>query len=365
VNTYFIGLRAPIQLSAQWQMRPTFNYKNGYDHYVFVRQNPAIFENKHRTHVIDAGLDNVFNTSWGRIATGLNYRKESINSSNLGERTRDNYGAFLEYQLDRFEKWNVTAGLFLNHNSVFGTRLYPGLDFGYKLRDSWRLYANIGMGQRLPTFTDLYYTGPSNIGNERLAPELLTSYELGTKVVQQNWKLNAAIFYKAGQDFIDWVRPDTMSAWTVENFTSLNTLGAHLDGQYSCSWNKSKITLYTGYTFLNPEIGKVADANKVDWNAQYAINALKHQWVVRAMAEFSERWNIMLGSRLLSRLNAGKIVDGYKRSHYQLIDASLSYKSKNFRIYLDVNNLFDIKYIESGVVPLPGSWLTLGIKGNI
>lgn len=365
VNTYILGLRVPIQVSPKWQIRPAINYKNGYDHYVFVRQNPAIFQNKHRTQVVDASVDNVIATNWGNIAAGINYRKESINSSNLGERTRDNYAAFLEYQWNNLDQWNFTAGLFLNHNSVFGTKLYPGIDIGYKLNDTWRLYANAGMGQRLPTFTDLYYTGPSNIGNALLSPESLISYELGTKLKQKNWQLNTALFYKLGSDFIDWVRPDTMSPWTVENFTSLNTFGIHLDAQYKHQWNKSGLALYSGYTYLNPQLGSIADASKQDWSSQYAINALRHQWVLRANLNVNNKWNVLLGSRFLSRINGGASVAGYKRTGYQLLDASLSYNVKKIRVYLDVNNIFNVKYIESGVVPLPGTWITVGLRAKV
>jgi len=32
---------------------------------------------------------------------------------------------------------------------------------------------------------------------------------------------------------------------------------------------------------------------------------------------------------------------------------------------LDGANLMDVQYIESGAVPMPGTWLTLGFKAKI
>lgn len=365
VNTVNLAFRLPVQVSKNWLLRPSANYRNGYDHYVFVRQNPAIFQNKHRTHTVDASLDNIITTKYGDIALGLNVRNERIISTNLGHHSRINYGAFAEYQFQYSDRLDVNAGIYFNQNSVFGSNAYPGIDVGYKINNAMRVYANAGMGQRLPTFTDLYYVGPGNMGNEDLRPEFMTSYEAGLKYIKNKLQVNAAVFYKDGRDFIDWVRPDTSTAWMVNNFTNINTRGLHIDAGYKVDLADNAIILSTGYTYLDPRIGKTSDEDKQHWQSQYAVNALQHQWIARAGWSWKDQWQVSLTNRSIYRLNTGTPVAGYAKRTYQLTDLRLDYKFRNVSLDLVVNNLFNVRYIESGVVPLPGRWMTLGLTYNL
>ncbi len=47
------------------------------------------------------------------------------------------------------------------------------------------------------------------------------------------------------------------------------------------------------------------------------------------------------------------------------MDARLSFRQEHYSIYADGANLFNVQYIEAGAVPMPGRWLTLGIKANL
>ncbi len=257
---------------------------------------------------------------------------------------------------------DVNAGVYFNQNSVFGSKAYPGIDIGYKINEALRIYGNAGMGQRLPTFTDLYYVGPNNVGNANLKPEFMSSYEAGVKYFKDKFYANASVFHKDGRAFIDWVRPDTGSTWMVQNFTGINTTGLHIDAGYKIEWSKNSLNLFTGYTYLNPQIGTIADQSKQHWQSQYAVNALQHQWIARASLSLHEQWQISIANRLINRLNAGNAIAGYAKKSYQLTDFRLDYKLKSIAVDIAINNIFDIKYIESGVVPLPGLWLSLGLR---
>lgn len=362
VNTTNLAFRLPVQVTKNWMIRPAASYRNGYDHYVFIKQRPQVYQNKHRTHTIDASLDNIINTKLGNIALGLNVRNEKIVSSNLGDHSRINYGAFLEYHYQFAEKLDVNGGVYLNHNSVYGTNVYPGIDIGYKISDAIRIYGNAGIGQRLPTFTDLYYTGPNNKGNAELKPELMNSYEAGIKYFENKIHINASIFHKDGREFIDWVRPDTTATWMAYNFAGIKTTGVHLDASYSIDWSKNNLKLYTGYTFLDPKISNNSDEDKQAWQSQYAVNALQHQWIARASLNLNNAWQISLANKLVNRLGTGTPVEGYNKKSYQLTDLRIDYKIKSLSFDISINNIFNVKHIESGVVPLPGRWMTLGLN---
>ena len=48
---------------------------------------------------------------------------------------------------------------------------FPGLDLGIDVSSNLKFYGNIGKTYRIPTYTDLYYSDKTTIGNENLVPE--------------------------------------------------------------------------------------------------------------------------------------------------------------------------------------------------
>lgn len=365
VNTVNAGFRLPIQINKNWLLKPALNYRNGYDHYIYTRKNPSVYENKHHTNTFDASLDNTFNSRIGTWAMGLNVRPEAISSNNLGERSRMNYGAFLAYQNSFENKFDLNIGLYFNQNSIFGKRLYPGIDLGYQVSTSTRLYANAGLGQRLPTFTDLYYNSPTNKGNDLLRPEEMRSYELGVKYAKNQIKLQSSLFYKNGTSFIDWVRPDTLSPWSAHNFTTLNIAGFNLNGSFWHKFGAMNLLVNSSYTFLSPKIGTPMESSIQNWNSQYAINSLQHQWVLSASLQVNKHWEFTASNRYVKRLNAGNPIGEYARNSFSLTDAKIRYTQGSFGVWVSMNNILDVKHIESGVVPLPGRWSTVGLSWQL
>jgi outer membrane receptor protein involved in Fe transport len=54
----------------------------------------------------------------------------------------------------------------------------------------------------------------------------------------------------------------------------------------------------------------------------------------------------------------------YGDSHV-IVDTRLAYRSDRYEIFLDVTNLFDEQYVESGFSPMPGRWIVGGIRLHI
>lgn len=361
----FASIKVPLRLSERWQMKPYLSFRYGYDDYIFVRQDPSIFRNQHHTYTLDGGLDHTLYTRLGTLGLGLAWRNEQINSTNLGDRSRSNIGGSAAWRKS-WQNMDIHGSLFLNYNSVFGAKLYPSLDFGYQIDDAFRVFVNAGSGQRLPTFTDLYYVGPSNLGNDQLKPETLTTLELGLKHNDEGWSSQVSLMYKYGSDFIDWVRSDTTQPWQVMNFTTLTTLGFHADVQKNFRLlEQATIHAYTGYTYLYPTVGAPSTTGSSGLISRYAINSLQHQWVSRLSATLWQRLDLALSNRLIYRYNAEHTEGHPRRSAYDLLDLRVGYRIGDFTVGLDVHNLLDVSYIESGVVPLPGRWLTFSLRMKI
>lgn len=361
VQVFIAGIFGDIKMNNNWKIEPNIQYRYAKDDYIFIRQNPSAYHNIHETNIADVSLNSSYSSRFGVLGLGLNSRMELINSNNLGKNNRNNTGMFVEYRFKTQKPFDITIGAFGNYNNVFGFNIYPGIDFGYDILPTFRLYANIGSGQRLPTFTDLHYKGPANIGNEYLQPEWATTYELGAKYQHKHTFATIAMFYRNGKDFIDWTRTDTTQPWMPQNYYRVSTVGFNSYIRQHFQLHPNVVgNVYLGYTYLYPKLHN-NDKNII---SHYVINSLQHQFVTRLQMNLIQRFDLSITNRLLHRLNSNNIPT-HSVQQYNLSDLRLAYRWNSFNFYLDCTNLFDIRYIENGVVPMPGRWFTFGIKWHI
>jgi vitamin B12 transporter len=116
------------------------------------------------------------------------------------------------------------------------------------------------------------------------------------------------------------------------------------------------VALITGlsYTYLHSTINDDAPVGESEKKlSQYALQNLRHQLCANANFEFFHTLNITVAARYQQRVSF---------TDYTLLDARISFTRRQFNIYADVNNIADVQYIEAGAVPMPGRWVTLGIK---
>ncbi len=358
VNTILTAVAYTTKISPTWTLLPRLSYRNNIDDYLYIKQTPDKFHNHHRTQVLDAELNNSFQTSIGTFGLGLESRTEKINSTNLGKRDRTSAGIYGEYKFEPIERLLLNAGVYTNYNSDYGWQAFPGIDAGYNFYGNWRLFVNIGTGQRLPTYTDLYYKGPTNIGNDQLQPEKSSYTEGGVKYNADKLIFNTSYFYRRITNFIDWVKALQADPWQPQNFSTVNTKGFTLSGDYilksaNATAPLSNLRAGISYTNLDPAFKTtIANANF----SRYALESLRNQLSGTINAEFYNLMSLTVTTRYCQRIS-------YK--DYTVMDARLSFKQKYYNIYADGANLFNVQYIEAGAVPMPGLWLSLGIKASL
>ena len=105
------------------------------------------------------------------------------------------------------ERWTASLGVLANMNTALDNkfRLYPGIDMSYRPTDTWKLFASWNMALRMPTFTDLYYSGPNIKGNDHLKPEKRSEFMLGARMRISGVELQTNAFLSHNSDMIDWV----------------------------------------------------------------------------------------------------------------------------------------------------------------
>ena len=124
----------------------------------------------------------------GITGAGIDVAQVYLSSNNLGSRNRFMTTLFLEHRF-KFanDKLDITPGVAVNYFSDFKFHAFPGIDVGYRLNDNLKAYGNMGYTYRIPTYTDLFYSDPTTLGDENLNPEEAIAQELGLKYNTIPW----------------------------------------------------------------------------------------------------------------------------------------------------------------------------------
>lgn len=350
VNTSIFSLSSKHQFG-NFSISPRISDRYNEDDYRYYKDKLDVARSKHYTNALMLELNASLTTVFGKFGWGIESRLEEINSTNIGQRKRNNHGAFTEFKTQITDKLTTNMGMYLNYNTDYGWKLYPGLDASYLINNHWKIAANVGTGQRMPSFTDLYLNQkPGNVGNANLLPENAWQMELNLKYQNNNFQFQTGAFQRNITDFIDWVRPNTSTPYSPINFGNNKVGGVfgRLQQQFVIG-KLQNIGYKISYNYLNPSI-----SNNETVQSKYVLESLKHQLIAGVNYSF-QNLSMQIENRWLKR----ELNDGYNIS-----DIRLNYQWKSLRIYSDISNLFDAQYKESGAVPMPGRWFSLGLNYN-
>ncbi|WP_257667974.1 TonB-dependent receptor plug domain-containing protein [Parapedobacter tibetensis] len=349
IQTALGSIQYTSQLNEKWTLTPRIAYRFAYDDYRYLKDDLSKYRNMHRSQVISYEFNSRYRGNFGELGFGAELRNDIIRSTSLGDRNRFNYGFYGEFRADKVDRLSLSLGAYLNYNSDFGWRVYPGLDAGYNFYGNWKVFVNTGTGQRIPTFTDLYYQGAGNRGNPNLTSENAYYAEGGLKFIGPKWQLNASYFYRRIDDFIDWTRKSLEDPWVPDNFLQNNTNGVNLSISYRWPTQQPSNGYITfAYNYLDPKFKQYDDNNL----SRYAIESLRHQ-AVAMMNYHIGKVGLTAAERFVERIS-------YRR--YFLTDVRATLSLGAYQLYLDANNIFDKRYIEAAAVPMPGRWVSLGLK---
>jgi vitamin B12 transporter len=325
--------------------------RTNFDTYTLFRNAPEIFQNNHRTDVRGAEFHGAYTYAIGTFGVGLEFRQEAINSNNLGQWVRNNAGVFAENRLWMLdEKLGLNTGVYLNQSNAFGTQVLPSAELTYEILDDLVAFASWGQSFRTPTFTDLYYVGPTNLGNPNLQPETANNFEIGGKLNVANQFFQLSAFNQQSTDLIDWVRDSVTVPWQPQNYEAVSTLGVEFNYTLRLKYQIAEwLTLdqaNVGYTWLDME--SVASEASI---SRYALTNLNHQVVGQTSVSFLNDFKLSFTARYLDRET---LVD------YWLIDARVGYAKENYGVWFDVLNALNTTYTEAGNAPMPGRWFRMG-----
>ncbi len=340
-----IGLSTSIK-SKKVIISPKLYWRRGQDEYIYIRDNPSVYRNLHKTNKVSAELSGSYFSSSGVTGFGIDLSTVNISSNNLGEHDRNTVSAYIDHTFKLFdEKFVVSPGISASYFSDMSFHSFPGIDLGYNLNSSFKLYSNIGKTYRIPTYTDLYYSDRTTVGNDNLNPESAISTELGFKYDTSNLKITGALFNREAKNIIDYVKENENDLWSAVNIGSLKTTGFELDFRYNF---KNQNYLNLGYTNIKDN-NYVTNINF----SKYSLNSYKHQLVSKLNLSYLKNISHSIVYKYLERSD---------NSNYSVLDSKIIYK-KGLFIY--VNNLLDVAYSETNLVPMPGRNFLVGISVGI
>jgi iron complex outermembrane receptor protein len=348
-QTSMISVSTRKDLSAV-TLKPRLYWRRNQDIYLFLRQDPGFYRNMHISNKIGGELNLEIRTDLGKTGLGVDWARTELRSNNLGNHDRTSFTGFLEHRVSLFDgSLDLTPGAAFSHYSDFGTELFPGIDLGYDISDNLKIYGNLGRTYRIPTFTDLYYVGPTTQGNAALKPESALSHELGLKYRKDGFHMDIAWFHRKSDDLIDWTKDREADKWETRNFSKVVTRGFESAVGLRFDWAGMKQQFKLSYSYIDDQI-RDEDVTYT----RYSLNSLKHQFTT-GMNLKPVRWlDLNFSYRYVER------TDG---TSYNLVDAGMTgTATKNLRYTLTAQNLFNELYTETNGVVMPRGTVILGVE---
>ena len=347
--------------STWYQFRQQAMLRNHADEFRLKRNDPAFYTNTHVSNVLSYEAQLAVNVNRQQLLFGLEQRLEQLNSSNLGLRERQYQSAFVQAQ-GSLGTVNYAAGLLVFAYNLENPQLMPSLQLGKGLANRQYIFANYSRGNRVPSWTEMFYTDPSNVGNPNLLPEFSHATELGWRQTPEysdgtwlQFQAEAALFYRQHTNMIDWVRDASPvnpnpNPWTPVNIASVAFTGFEssisLSLKKKSTWGPKKLNV--NYTYITAQHHFTNEQE-----SRYAITSMRHQLNGLAQFDLSEKVQLNFTYRLVQRI---------EQPLYQVIDAKLNLPViRNWTIFIEANNLSNTQYVEAGFVQMPGRWFKLGL----
>ncbi|WP_321286031.1 TonB-dependent receptor domain-containing protein [uncultured Sunxiuqinia sp.] len=345
--------------------------------------------NYHMTDILGTSINSWFASDLGKTAFGAEFRSENIWSNVLGEdldepidvpgedgqqftkshsRTTASFFAEHTFYLGRFTASGRAMANWISDLN-FDWNIYPGIDLSYMLTEKLKLYGSFNKSLRMPTFTDLYYSGPTNQGNPNLKPERSTTIEGGVKLNNRYLHLQTGYYHRVGTDLIDWVRESEEFIWETRNLTEIKSDGFEFTGALfvpeliDASFFVRKINVNYSYNSLN--------RSQSEFLSNYALDNLKHKLVIsidhKIWKNLFASWNYRFQERngTFTKFENKEPVGEANYEAFGLTDLKVYWKTPRLMLSASATNLFDKEYVDLGNIFQPGRWISFGVKYQI
>lgn len=233
---------------------------------------------------------------------------------------------YIQDQWDINEKWSLTPGVRVDHNSQFGTHTSPSISVGYDANDRTHYYASWKEFFVAPNLYHLY----SSYGDPNLDPAEGWTAEIGaSRQFSDTLSGSISFFHQHAKDMVAWGTSKYANTGEMDqdgiNLSLQKKAGEHFD-------------LNLGYSYIHAD---TENTNLIGYLP-------KHRLTVGADYHNGGLTVNLDGTGVMDRYcKAGSIMEDY--ASYWVWDLAADYKMDNgFTVFGRVNNIFDQFYTDIG-----------------
>lgn len=324
-------------------IKPNFIWRRHFDKFAYIRTTDSY--NHHHTDVFVPGI--YFRKEaglLGKVGLGLEYGAERIISSSMGKHARDHKSIFFDNSVGIGRYWDLGSSLRLDDFSGFGAEYTGSLSVKFKLTNAASVSLGVSRNIRVPSFTELYYSDPTTIGNAALAAENAWNYQVGFEYKEESFDSSLVMFLRREKEMIDWVKADPALYWQAQNITRDNVLGF----EYSLRKKINRIlSLDANYTYTDKSVDSQGYLYK--YGASYAKHLMNT--VFNLQLPFGRQ---EIGLSYKKRPG---------RNGWVLLNAGLNYNlNKNSKIFFNSTNILNVEYQDIAGIPCPGRYFEAGLR---
>jgi iron complex outermembrane receptor protein len=259
----------------------------------------------------------------------------------FGDHTITEAAPYILTQQTIAKKLVLSAGIRMEHNSVYGNIWVPSGGASFIAAANTVLKASVSKGFRSPSILDLYLFPPAN---PNLQPEKMMNYEfsISQQLANKKIKLEATVFNVQGDNLIQTVFQN--GGPKNINTGSFNNTGVELSAKYFINQQFSAMVAY-GYTDIKKPV-LAAPLHHLNVSGNYR----KDKWLLNISAEGIAGLYTQLAPLAT-------------KSNYILVNAKAGYSiNKWLDVFVKGENLTDQQYQINNGYPMPGIVVLGGVN---
>ena len=326
-----------------WTIEAQMAGRVHHDHFRWDIARPGFAENRHRTDAVEAGVALHRGLGGrGRLSLGSGAGGDRVRSSNLGDHGYGRAHGFTELLWSVAPRATVQAGARVDTYSRFGTAWTPSAAVSVAIAPDVRVRGSVARAFRVPTFTELYYRDPANLGRDDLTSETGWAFDAGVDASLEAVTISATAFERRDRNVIDWVRARPEDLWRSTNVRDVRTRGVEIAA--ARRWSGALVRV-TGS-------GVDVDAPALTLLSKYVLEYARYSVGVSAA--------VPVGAGFRVGMHADRRVR-YDGQRHTLVRARVSRRVGDVDLFVSGSNLLNARYSEIAHVDMPGRWVMTGL----
>ena len=281
-----------------------------------------------------------------RFHYGVEGYHDSIVSNNLGDHSRSRGAGYASLDIRALRRFSLSIGAREEVYRSISGQFSPTVSGGVWLSQRFKLRGSVSRAFRIPSYTDLYYHDPANLGSPDLRPEKAWSYEGGLDWnAGRKLRGEVVVFHRRETDGIDYFRRSLNDIWRATNIQNLRFTGVEVSTSFRVADGQQVDLRYTGLHGVQDSLG----ANYSKYAFNYPSQSAVASWTASLPGGMSFRTRIGAVQRLA-------------RDPYALWDVYVAHSEGRVRPFLQFTNLTNTVYEEIHGVSMPKRGVVGGVE---